>query len=239
MRKDFSIIAHRGASSKEPENTLAAIRHAIELGVDCVEIDVQLSEDGIPVVIHDDTLCRTTNAAKGQKVREVPTSHLKKFDAGSWFHGIETLEKVPTLEEVLQLDFKKTGLMVEIKDDVNHDLCTAVDALLRRCSIKELFVGSSSPKSIIYFHKQLPELKLIAIVNELEHLDHFKDAKANYIALEESLFKKEVVANLSFGYSSIWAFTVDDPQKADLLKSFGVKGIITNDPEVWLKKKER
>jgi glycerophosphoryl diester phosphodiesterase len=234
MKKSFAIIAHRGASSKHPENTLSAIRHAIAVGADFVEIDVHLSVDGVPVVIHDDTLCRTTNAEKGKKIREVHSHHFKNYDAGAWFHGVETLEKVPTLEEVLQLDFGKTGLMIEIKDDINHDLSSAVFLLLLKSKVPDVLIGSFSAHSVSYFHQKFPKFKLIGIANELDSIKEFDKVGLHHLAIDESLLEKSVMEKISSKYSSIWAYTVDDPKRGRELDQLGITGLITNDPELWI-----
>jgi len=100
------VVAHRGAPGEEPENTLRSFRRAIELGVDFIECDVHLSKDGHIVVIHDDTVDRTTD---GQgKVKELTLSYLKSLDAGKGF-------SIPTLEEVLSLSKGKVQVIVELK----------------------------------------------------------------------------------------------------------------------------
>ncbi|MBI3536498.1 MAG: hypothetical protein HY070_02885, partial [Chloroflexi bacterium] len=94
------IIAHRGASAEAPENTLAAFTRAFELGADGIELDVTLTKDNIPVVIHDDTVNRTTNA-RGV-VSEMLLAEIKQLDAGSWKDAKYRGEKIPTLEETLR-----------------------------------------------------------------------------------------------------------------------------------------
>lgn len=224
------IIAHRGASREEPENTLKAIRKAIEIGVDYIEIDVHLSRDGVPVVIHDDTLCRTTNAEKGKKIRETELDHLKRYDAGSWFHGVETEERVPTLEEVLALNFNGTGLMIEIKDDVRHDLSSAVFSRIQRCSVRQLLVGSFSPESLKYFHKKYPRFQLIGIMETWDMASKFAAIDVERIAVDHSIISSPLDDELKKQFSEIWAYSIDDPLRKRELASFGVQGIITNDP---------
>ncbi|HEY9811955.1 MAG TPA: glycerophosphodiester phosphodiesterase family protein, partial [Candidatus Sericytochromatia bacterium] len=97
--KELEIIAHRGYSAIAPENTMAAFYAAIQHQADSIEFDVQLSADGVPVIIHDATLDRTTNC-KG-KVIETTLEQLKKLDAGSWFNLVFAHEKIPTFQEVL------------------------------------------------------------------------------------------------------------------------------------------
>src|SRR4029077_4981090 len=113
----MAAIAHRGASGYAPENTFAAFRRAIAMGVGFIETDLQLSRDARFVAIHDDTVNRTTN---GQgKVHELTLADLRRLDAGSWFGSEFSGERIPTLEEILEfskrhdavfyLELKPTG----------------------------------------------------------------------------------------------------------------------------------
>jgi len=106
-------IAHRGASGYAPENTLSAIKKAIELGSQYIEIDVHMSLDNEVLAIHDSTLNRTTDG-KG-KVRNLSLTEIRKLDAGKWFSQKYRGEKVPTLKEVLSLIKGKTKLIIELK----------------------------------------------------------------------------------------------------------------------------
>jgi glycerophosphoryl diester phosphodiesterase len=107
------VIAHRGFSGTAPENTLIAFRKALELDVDMIELDVHLSKDGEVVVIHDDTLNRTTNG-KG-KVAEYTLKELKQLDAGSFSGPQFSGERIPTLKEVMQLMEGRVPLCIELK----------------------------------------------------------------------------------------------------------------------------
>ena len=111
------IIAHRGASGLAPENTLAAIKKAIELKADLIEIDVHQTKDSIIVVIHDKKINRTTSG-KG-RVKDLFYKEIRRYDAGKWFDPKFEGERVPTLEEVLRLVHGQTKLLIEIKGDDN------------------------------------------------------------------------------------------------------------------------
>ena len=102
------VIAHRGFSAIAPENTLVAIEKAIELGADMVEFDVTVTADGEVVVIHDETLGRTTDG-RG-KVMEKTLEELQRLDAGSWFAPEFAGESIPTLEQVLAPTFSADEL---------------------------------------------------------------------------------------------------------------------------------
>lgn len=99
MKSSIKIFAHRGASHIYPENTLPAFQEAVKRGATGLELDVQLSKDGYPVVIHDEHLSRTTNG-KGL-VKNHTLRQLKSLNAGSWFHSRFSHLKIPTLEEIL------------------------------------------------------------------------------------------------------------------------------------------
>lgn len=107
----IKVIAHRGANA--PENTLASVQAALELGVDIIEIDVHLTKDNELIVIHDEALERTTNG--NGNVSEYTLEELKKFDAGSWFSNEFVGEKLPTLREILNLINGRATCLIELK----------------------------------------------------------------------------------------------------------------------------
>lgn len=115
-------IAHRGASSEAPENTLAAVRRAVVVGADLVELDVQRSADGALVLMHDATLARTTDAPRvfprraPWRVADFTLAELRRLDAGSWKSVEYAGERVPTLREVIDLlRLSRSGLLLEVK----------------------------------------------------------------------------------------------------------------------------
>ena len=110
------ICAHRGASKSHPENTLAALREAIRLGTQMIEFDVALTKDGQLVLMHDDTIDRTTNG-KGP-VSDRTLAELKQLDAGSWKNAEFKGERVPTLDEALAIMPENIWLNVHLKGDV-------------------------------------------------------------------------------------------------------------------------
>lgn len=114
----MDIIGHRGAAAAAPENTLSAIRTGMECA-DYVEVDVRLSRDHVPVIMHDPTVDRTTNGSG--RVGEFTAADLHLLDAGQG-------EQIPTLEEVCLLVGKKTGLCVEIKEPGSElEVCEVLD----------------------------------------------------------------------------------------------------------------
>ncbi len=112
--QSIDVIAHRGASAEAPENTLAAFARAITLGADWFELDCTLSKDDEIIVIHDDTVDRTTDGAGA--VADLTLGELKDLDAGTWKDPKFAKESIPTLGEALELAKGKIGVYIEIKD---------------------------------------------------------------------------------------------------------------------------
>ncbi|MFM8944016.1 MAG: glycerophosphodiester phosphodiesterase, partial [Actinomycetota bacterium] len=151
MRDPF-VVAHRGASSTHPENTIAAFEAAIALGAPFVECDVRLSSDGVAVVIHDPTLERTTDGVGA--VHERAAADLRRLNAGS----AASPQRIPLLTEVLDLASNRAGLVLEIKNlpgEPNFTLGEEpiVEATLRaldaRAFVGQVLVVSFNPASVV------------------------------------------------------------------------------------------
>lgn len=138
------VIAHRGASAYAPENTMTAFEKAIELGAQGLELDVQLSSDGKLVVIHDEKLDRTSNA-KGW-VKDKTLDELKSLDFGSWFSKAFAGEKIPLLDEVMELISAWDGILnIEIKSGVviYPDIEQKVAAAISKFNMHDRIIVSS------------------------------------------------------------------------------------------------
>lgn len=153
------IFAHRGSKCNRPENTLSAFAEAVRVGADGIELDVHLTKDNQLVVIHDESLERTTNGAG--LVQNLTFSEIQQFSAGAWFDAKYANEKVPLLSEVLALlvDMNFTGVLnVEIKTDKFQYL-----GIEKKTS--ELLTSQTLPFSHVYCSFNLNSLK---ILSELE-----------------------------------------------------------------------
>lgn len=210
----LGIIAHRGVSSEKPENTLAGIQRAIDLSCDMVEFDVQQSKDHVPIIIHDDTLDRTTNGHG--LVSHLTLKELKTLDAGSG-------EKIPTLEEVLTLTKNKIAVLVEIKEADPKIIIPLLSAYS-----SPLLVCSFFPQKL----KQLSQFERVGIAKDLSAAHEHLKLGIKALSLEESLFTKKLVLELKEQNIRLFAWTVDDPERAYILTNWGVEGIITNNPAV-------
>ena len=150
MNSNLMIFAHRGASHILPENTLPAFKKAIQLGSNGLELDVHLTKDGYPVVIHDEKVNRTTNG-RGL-VKNLTLKELRKLSAGAWFHERYTHYKVPTLEEVFQrasrfpilLNVEMKNLLIRYEDMEKKIIRLIQDYNLQ----KRVILSSFNPESL-------------------------------------------------------------------------------------------
>jgi len=219
----MKIIAHRGYSAKYPENTLAAFEAAMDVGADMLEFDVLLSKDKVPVIIHDDTLDRTTNG-KGL-VASLTLKELKKLKAGGE-------ELIPTLEEVLQLTKSKIDLHIEIK--------TEAVAEEQKDGVEELTLGlvnkyNFNSACIISSFSLLPLSRIkqmdstLALAHTFDHSlnDVDKNAierlKPSAIHLPiNKIRREEMLVNV---------YTVNSPVQMKMAQDLCVEGIFTNEVE--------
>jgi glycerophosphoryl diester phosphodiesterase len=116
----FALVGHRGAAGLAPENTLPSFELAHSLGADAIELDVHLSRDGIPMVIHDDTIDRTTNGHG--RVADLTATELAEFDAGHSVGGITPTARIPTLDAVLAWARGRVRVVIELKGPENSEL---------------------------------------------------------------------------------------------------------------------
>lgn len=230
------IIAHRGARVAAPENTLAAFAEAIAVGAEAIELDVYLCASGEVVVVHDAAVDRTTDGS-GQ-VEALELQALRRLDAGSWFAARFAGERIPTLDEVLDLVGHKVLLNVEIKgsDASREALVRAVVASVRsREGLAErVLISSFSVQALRQTRALAPEIHLALLFGAGQPLESaYAQAQAlQALALHPhyTLVNPEMLAEArGYGYL-VNAWTVNDPAEMLRLGHWGVNGIITDDP---------
>jgi glycerophosphoryl diester phosphodiesterase len=217
------IIAHRGASAYEPENTLRAVRRALELNAKMIEIDVRSSKDEHIVVIHDESVDRTTNG-KGY-VKDLMLEELKKLDAGRG-------ERILTLQEVINAVKKRAILIIEIKV---LDIEDSVVRIIEKEEVeKEVIITS-------FFHPILRRIKeinskiktgVIFKCHPIKPADLALNAHANSLFPEHRYTSKEMMEEVHNYDLEIYPWTIDDLDKANQLIEMGVDGIVTNKPDI-------
>lgn len=162
------VIAHRGASSYAPENTLAAFDLALQMGARHIELDVDFSSDGHIVVIHDDTVDRTTNGS-GPVASHTLTA-LRGFDAGSWFGTKFAGERIPTFDEVLERYKGRAHLHTEIKGRSPNLAPRTADLIRKHGMEKQVTITSFQSLRLEEMRAYAPELPAGWLVAEVSDL---------------------------------------------------------------------
>jgi len=218
------IVAHRGASAYEPENTIRSFDNAFQLGADFVELDVRLSKDGSLVVIHDEAVDRTTNGSG--LVRDLTLSELKLFDAGKG-------EKIPTLEEVLELFSEpKHKFFIEIKEPGLEE------------KLLENIIGREAEERVVitsFYHTALRKIKrkrknikcgVIFASQPINPENLAKDAKASILLPKLQYVNAEMVRRAHKNNLSIIPWPVNNEGDAKKMIQLDVDGIVTDKPDL-------
>jgi glycerophosphoryl diester phosphodiesterase len=229
------VIAHRGNSSVAPENTLPAFQSALDAKADLVELDYYHSADGVPVVIHDKILDRTTNAEEvlGQPkllVDGLPLADLRKLDVGTWFDDKFTGTKMPTLVESLDLIQTSSVTLIERKAG---DAATLVKLLKEKQLTDHVVVQAFDWNFVAECRKLSPRLALGTLSGKPANPEQIKAAAetgADIIVWDHEKIGRREIAQIHQLGKKAWAYTIDDPQRAKQLIAAGLDGIITNKP---------
>jgi glycerophosphoryl diester phosphodiesterase len=161
----FMVIAHRGASSYAPENTLAAFDLALRMGVHHIELDVEATSDGHIVVIHDDTLDRTTNGSG--LVTSQPLAALQALDAGSWFGATFAGERIPTFDEVLGRYKGRVHIHTEIKGRSTYLSHRTADLIRQHGMVDQVTITSFQRARLEEIRAYAPELPTGWLVSDV------------------------------------------------------------------------
>jgi glycerophosphoryl diester phosphodiesterase len=254
---DMIVIAHRGASGYAPEHTFAAYDLALELGADYLEQDLQMTRDGVLVVLHDDTLDRTTNGVCRGRVIDHTLHQLRECEVGSWFNAAHPErarpeyvgEPIPTLDEVFARYAGRTSFYVETKNPVDAPgMEEALLALLDRHGLREaaasewrVLIQSFSTPSLRKIHALDPSLPLIQLI------------RARWATARSIQARLPEMAHYAVGIGPSWRdvdaplvaaareqclevhpYTVNEPAHMQELTDAGVTGMFTDVPDVLL-----
>jgi glycerophosphoryl diester phosphodiesterase len=222
-------MAHRGASGTFPENTLSAFRAAIDVKADMCELDVQLTRDGALVVIHDDTVDRTTDGTG--EVAELTLAELKLLDAGAKFKNGAVKERIPTLDEVFAVTSGKCGLNIELKGGgLEHQVAQIMQA---RGAFGDSIVSSFDWEYL----KKIQQLHFnirIALLADDKPVDLMMNAvamRAYAINPRWDMVTPDLCKAAHERSLKVYTWTVDADARMRALMEAGVDGIMTNYPE--------
>ncbi len=221
------MIAHRGASTRAPENTLPALQEAVRQGAAGVEVDVQRTSDGVLVLVHDDDWWRTTGYSG--RVRETPWGQVQRLDAGSWFGKDFAGVPVPRLETALESLPPGCFVNLEIKSpQLDVGLGAAVAAAASPFQQRLQFLLTSFDKGCIESLAETTDLACGILAGQL--VAPLKRAASQSLHYAAILARPEHIGRVHAEGGLLLAWTVDDAAVAAELRDLGVDGIITNDP---------
>jgi glycerophosphoryl diester phosphodiesterase len=251
-------IGHRGASAYAPEHTFAAYDLALDQGADYIEIDLQMTADGVLVALHDKTLNRTADAPEGVPERycrglvsKKTLEQIKMCDAGSWFGpeyaGLEEPLRIPTLEEIFQRYGTSVNYYIETK---NPDAAPGMEEELLRLLGEyglipdpteppnwQVLIQSFSAESLMKIHELEPSLPLIQLywAGTSKSIQRDLDAVSEY-AVGIGPYKKDVDAALVEAAHehclAVHPYTVNTVEEMEALIALGVDGMFTNNPDL-------
>lgn len=228
-------VAHRGASGETPENTISSFKRAIAQGAEIIETDARLSEDKEIILIHDETVERTTNG-KG-RVSQLTLKELKGLDAGSWFGKKFSGEKIPTLSEAIEVIRKRAKLNIEFKGEDFLLVSKVMDLLKEEGFIKKVILSSFD----YLFVKKAKRLEPQVITGLLFATSLQKEKSYNYwrwadiILPRYNLVSEDLIARAHSRGLKVIAWTVDNPKKIKKLVYLKVDGIASNYPALLTK----
>lgn len=243
------VIAHRGYCQMAPENTLPSFKLAKSAGADLVELDYHHTKDGVPVVIHDFELDRTTDAVAkwgGKKIRvdSKTAAELRALDAGKWFDARFADTRLPSLSEALDLIQDGSMTLIERK---GGEAATLVKLLRERKLVNRLIVQSFDWAYLEDFHQQEPAQVLGALGppstragKKLSDAEKMLDASwiagaaktgARVIGWSQNVTREAVALAHAQGLQ-VWIYTIDEPALASQFLDWGVDGIISNNPAI-------
>ncbi len=234
------VFAHRGDEAHAPENTLSAFKQAVEKGTDGIEFDVKLTADGQVVVLHDQSVDRTTNGTGN--VAKLSFAALRELDAGKQFPGQFPGEKIPTLDEVFETVGKRVYMNIELKNySTPFDLLVPkVTDIIKKHSMEERVLFSSFLSvSLQKARKLLPDVPrgLLTIPGWMGAWGRTFGWRGDYTALNPPMVDINIglinQVHASGKRVIVWTVTAEEDIKRMI--GLGVDGIITGDPALVLR----
>ena len=228
------LTAHRGIPSQAPENTLSGIRLAAQLGARWIELDTQLSKDRTPVVMHDETLDRTTSGSG--LLREKTLDELRMLDTGEWYKPEYSGELFPVLEEVLE-ECKKLDLTLnlELKLYPASDPAALVERVIELIQenefpLEKLLLSSFSREALVRCRELMPQLRRGFISEEADFGLNgvLKEIEPYSIHLDHRVLTPEIARDIKGAGTVLAIWTMNEPEKAEFFFNMGVDNIITD-----------
>jgi glycerophosphoryl diester phosphodiesterase len=222
------ITGHRGSKLRAPENTLSALRQAIAEGADYAEIDVQTTADGVVVLLHDADLMRVASVRR--RLRDINFHELSDIDVGSWFAPEFSSERIPTLQEAIDLARGRIKLNIELKFTWPDPTLTEKvgDIVQRNGFVSECVVSSLNFQALTEIKRAFPELKTGFIV--LKAVGNLSRMGADFLSISAARATPRLVRAVHRRGDEVHVWTVNDLNNALSMIEMGVDNIITDEP---------
>ncbi len=245
MRTRPLVIGHRGNAGPAPANTLAGYREAIEMGLDMIEVDLQMTLDGEVVMLHDDIVDETTDGSG--RVDSLTLAEIRKLDAGSWKSSLYRGERIPTLEETLELAKGRIHLSLDLKDTrVIPRMAQAVrdadmldQVVVCGCDVQRAsMVRDAEPRFTVVLNMDDKMNKLARNAPDQftqAYIDLASQAHLAALNMNFRYITPELVYRAHLRGLPVWAWTVDSSRDIQALITIGVDAIYSNWPERVLK----
>ncbi|UOE55845.1 glycerophosphodiester phosphodiesterase [Bacillus sp. CMF12] len=241
MNKRAKVFAHRGVSGHFPENTMAAFQAALEAGADGIELDVQMAKDGKLVIIHDETVDRTTGGTG--YIKDMTLEEILRLDAGSWFGDVNAGETIPDLEQLFQwavMDGNKLLINIELKNDLIEYPGMeekVIDLILKYGLEQRVIISSFNAESLKRVRDLNATLQTGYLIEGIPEntLEMAKKIGANSIHCEEGFALSEFGRKAKEAGFPLRVYTINDETRSRFLNKAGVEVIMTDFPERFLK----
>jgi glycerophosphoryl diester phosphodiesterase len=224
------IIAHRGNSHAAPENTIAALRSAIEERADAVEIDVQMTKDGELVLMHDRSLLRTCGV--NAYVSELNYREMEHLDAGSWFSPAFQGERIPTLTQALDACRGELNVMIEVKNQRGKEQAIAekiVTETIEAGMEQNVIVASFSPEVLEEVKKRSASIATCLILR-FAYGDIANMEEADLFSIHAQFVQRSVIRFVKQSGKALVVWTVNEGSQLAAMRDLGVDAVITDRP---------
>jgi len=237
---DILLTAHRGVYTDAPENSLSAFKAAVDIGIPWAELDVQLSKDGVVMVMHDQDLKRMSGL--NRRVRDMTMTEMREIELPWNTAPTHRGEHVPTLEEIIDaVKGHPLKIMIEIKiyrgDDVGRLVDAIVDLIQRKDFADQCMVISMSYESLQLTRKRSPKLRLAYLV--AESVGNLMRLNVDELSVRFPLATPLLIAEARAWDKPVLAWTVEDPRMMVRLWNRGVANVLTNNAKAMMARREQ
>ncbi|MBM4149936.1 MAG: hypothetical protein FJ224_12970 [Lentisphaerae bacterium] len=230
LQDNVQVTAHRGSSSGAPENTLAAVRRAVEEGADYAEIDVRLTADGCAVLLHERDLFRV--AGLKRKVADLTYDQIRTLDVGGWFAPRFRGEPIPLLSEIVTFAQGRIKLNLDLKVDTDPHACAerVVSILQQHDALQDCVVSSANIQALAHIRRLDPSIRTGYIISQ--SLGKVTALDVDFLSVSSRIATPGLIATARAAGREVHVWTVNHPREMARFIDLGVDNLITARPLV-------